>query len=189
MSESVSLPKCTLKVIRARDFPASEPADDLVKRAGFKASVCAVVEVWHSRQERNSKHSPVHLQTYLKNAGLKAWIRAACFQSMGVKPVESNDAFLQELRDAAGAKATVLSSLGHVMIKMRTQYSVEMAASKMAASKWPHRNGHCLKAVAVTTASGLPALCWNACSAVALDWKQSRSIHVLSRKPGRHPDV
>jgi len=44
--------------------------------------------------------------------GLKAWSRAACFQSMGVKPVESNDAFLQELRDAAGATATVLLSHG-----------------------------------------------------------------------------
>lgn len=42
------------------------------------------------------------LQTDLKNAGIKAWVRAVCFSSMGVKPVESNDAFLQELRTAAG---------------------------------------------------------------------------------------
>lgn len=50
----------------------------------------------------------LYKETDLKNAGIKAWIRAVCFSSMGVKPVESNDAFLLDLRAAAGDRGVIL---------------------------------------------------------------------------------
>jgi hypothetical protein len=88
------------------------------------------------------------LQTDLKGAGVRAWIRAVCFSSMGVRPVETNEAFLQELRAAAGGFA--------MQFFLKSPYAGGTASSRAPAAS-EQRHGKRLRVESVFSSCGCPA--------------------------------